>query len=844
MIYRDEDRWRMTKTTHAVTIPVKVLRGSSAKLPCDLTPSDPLDPVYIVLWFREESNIPIYTEGRESLRFRVEYSACSCRSTTVKVLRGSSAKLPCDLTPSDPLDPVYIVLWFREESNIPIYTFDVRGRPLGEGKHRPGSSSISSRSQFDQSSLIIDPVNEDDRGTFVCRVDFRTSPTKYTKVQLVVIVPPEKPKILYLNGTRAETVVGPYNEGEALYLVCETIGGEPLPNVTWTRGGKEVDATSEILGSRVINRLEIQSLTREHFESVLTCEATNYRLSVPEKDFVTIDMNLRPLAIQILTPGSPMSAGREYQMACEVFGSRPQPSVTWTLHGKPLDDHRVNGGSGRNISVSILTLKTKKSDDGATLRCQARNPAAGSGWIEDSAVLGVRYAPELEIALGRNLNGSQIKEGDDVYFECNVDANPDVQRLHWTLDGKKLDEDLGRGIIFSPNTLVLQKVKRSQSGNYRCHARNPEGEGSSRPLRLAVRYAPVCRGEQKTLVGVSLRGTVNVTCSLDARPLQDLTFHWGFNTSTDVVEVSKRRTSASNGTNVLLYSPRTEFEFGTLLCWGQNSVGTQLVPCAFQVLEAGPPEMPSNCSLRNQTTRWLSVTCEANFDGGLPQRFFLELFDAESGKLRKNVTSPKAEFHVESPIDGGSLTLVIYAANDEGRSKSVFLDVRTAMLLDRRQGESSAFPPPLTPFLGIVSGVVGLSIVSLLVARLVYTSRRRERAKRNQEGNPDLIHACPPGKEPEGGAKGREEEAFLQRHVIYGALQAKVCPSSLKALLVERLLFFHSFFTLFSVPSLRMAGKIPWRNGRWEVGRSRILLPDRTGRSVEVEAKAKVKVKA
>ena len=105
---------------------------------------------------------------------------------------------------------------------------------------------------------------------------------------------------------------------------------------------------------------------------------------------------------------------------------------------------------------------------------------------------------------------------------------------------------------------------------------------------------------------------------------------------------------------------------------------------------SGPPEMPSNCSLRNQTTRWLSVTCEANFDGGLPQRFFLELFDAESGKLRKNVTSPKAEFHVESPIDGGSLTLVIYAANDEGRSKSVFLEVRTAMLLDRRQGRPTA----------------------------------------------------------------------------------------------------------------------------------------------------------
>ena len=33
--------------------------------------------------------------------------------------------------------------------------------------------------------------------------------------------------------------------------------------------------------------------------------------------------------------------------------------------------------------------------------------------------------------LGGSLNGSNIKEGDDVYFECEVLANPPPNKITW-----------------------------------------------------------------------------------------------------------------------------------------------------------------------------------------------------------------------------------------------------------------------------------------------------------------------------------------------------------------------------------------------------------------------------
>lgn len=42
--------------------------------------------------------------------------------------------------------------------------------------------------------------------------------------------------------------------------------------------------------------------------------------------------------------------------------------------------------------------------------------------------------PVVSLKMGSNLNPEDIKEGDDVYFECNIRANPKTYKLSWYHD--------------------------------------------------------------------------------------------------------------------------------------------------------------------------------------------------------------------------------------------------------------------------------------------------------------------------------------------------------------------------------------------------------------------------
>lgn len=42
--------------------------------------------------------------------------------------------------------------------------------------------------------------------------------------------------------------------------------------------------------------------------------------------------------------------------------------------------------------------------------------------------------PQVTLSLGSTLRPDDIKEGDDVYFECHIKANPKEHRITWSHD--------------------------------------------------------------------------------------------------------------------------------------------------------------------------------------------------------------------------------------------------------------------------------------------------------------------------------------------------------------------------------------------------------------------------
>ena len=88
--------------------------------------------------------------------------------------------------------------------------------------------------------------------------------------------------------------------------------------------------------------------------------------------------------------------------------------------------------------------------------------------------------------MGASNRHSAIKEGNDVYFECNIKSNPAVSEVTWIVDDELLVTNASKGIIVNNQSLILKNVGRDSRGYYRCQALNSEGEGESDIVRLDV----------------------------------------------------------------------------------------------------------------------------------------------------------------------------------------------------------------------------------------------------------------------------------------------------------------------------------------------------------------------
>lgn len=287
-------------------------------------------------------------------------------------------------------------------------------------------------------------------------------------------------------------------------------------------------------------------------------------------------------------------------------------------------------------------------------------------------------APQLSLGLGSKLRHSHIQEGNDVYFDCSVRANPWVTEIRWYFDGKEVHTNTSAGVIVSNQSLVLQKVSRSQRGRYTCSASNAEGEGESNSVHLRIQFAPVCRTSQKILYGAARQESVKIECTVDADP-PEVNFRWAFNSSTEHLELVNHVTAGTT-TSIATYVPRSEMDYGTLFCWARNSVGSQVEPCVFSVIPAGAPDSVTNCSVTNVTEDSLKVDCNEGYDGGLAQHFIMEVRDSIVQRLRANVTNVKASFTARNLSPGTTFLLVIYSSNAKGRSKAIVLTASTLSL--------------------------------------------------------------------------------------------------------------------------------------------------------------------
>uniref|UniRef100_A0AAG5DBX0 Ig-like domain-containing protein n=1 Tax=Anopheles atroparvus TaxID=41427 RepID=A0AAG5DBX0_ANOAO len=148
---------------------------------------------------------------------------------SVEGVEGRSIELQCPITV--PLSQVYMVLWFKDNAGIPLYSVDVRDKISRQPAHWSAPEVFGSRARFNidksPASLLIKNLKRHDQGIYRCRIDFRTIQTQTYRYNLSVVVLPEQPVVLdrwgrHLNGTK----LGPKEEGDDVVITCRVSGGK------------------------------------------------------------------------------------------------------------------------------------------------------------------------------------------------------------------------------------------------------------------------------------------------------------------------------------------------------------------------------------------------------------------------------------------------------------------------------------------------------------------------------------------------------------------------------------------------------------------------------------------
>ncbi|CAH0728394.1 unnamed protein product, partial [Brenthis ino] len=652
-----------------------------------------------------------------------------------------------------------MVLWFRKSGGKPIFSFDVRGRSFDKALQWSEPGAFGPRARFATvarpASLTLTSVQLDDEGIYRCRVDFKNSPTRNFQIRLVVIVPPHQMLLYDKSGADVSGIVGPLEEGSALVLVCEVRGGRPVPVVSWLIDGTPAP---QYIGEKtdthvVVNRLELQHVRREDLNKTFKCRAANTHLVPPQEKTVRLEMNLAPFSVSLLNRPQQLLARSAATLRCVAEGSRPPAQITWYKDNRSFEKDKVSEHQNETWTVSTLIFTPAPEDHGTTIKCVASNSALPGRSIDDQVKLNVVYSPLVTLSLGSTLNPHDIKEGDDVYFECNVRANPREHRISWYHNDRQVTQNMTSGIILSTRSLVLQKVTRKEAGHYSCRAANARGETSSESVRLRVQYAPVCGMTSPQVVGAALHESLHVRCSVHADPAE-VTFLWQFNNSGESFNVSPARFGTLNGsTSELRYTPATERDYGALTCRGTNGVGQQARPCVFQIVPAARPSPPRNCtvstgndsnwiedSIKEDITDFLIVKCVAGYDGGLPQLVVLEALDSVTGALRFNVTANETNgvAVIMIPVEalwstGNVLRLTVHSKNDKGSSERIVIQALSYQDPERRTDGSHNLMAGMSngAFWAIILTITLCTGAALLVGLFLRRKRTRSASKQH-----------------------------------------------------------------------------------------------------------------
>ncbi|KAK7078905.1 hypothetical protein SK128_015575 [Halocaridina rubra] len=310
--------------------------------------------------------------------------------------------------------------------------------------------------------------------------------------------------------------------------------------------------------------------------------------------------------------------------------------------------------------------------------------------------------------------------------------------LSFQRQGVPLQVNSNNEVEVTEDSLILRSITRSSTGNYTCAAANTEGATTSNTLLVEVKFPPTCSPGQQMVFGAARHEQLHVACNVEAHPLPH-SFRWAMNTSTGLVDIALSHSNSSGSKSIVRYKPQTHLDFGDLLCWGSNDVGTQRMPCVFHIIPAAKPEPVSECVAERNSSMpasYVVVSCMAGWGGGLNQSFTLEVRQkATEEVLEKFSLAASPNFVITGLKVGVPYLLTVTSANSRGSGLPITLSYTPpAASADKvispyTHSALLSFTPLLIILVGVLTGIVTCVGVGVVVSRRRGKWRKKEQVK-------------------------------------------------------------------------------------------------------------------
>lgn len=443
-------------------------------------------------------------------------------------------------------------------------------------------------------NLVLSSLQANDSAQYECEVQQSTLKATAT---VTVLAPPGVP-VIVLNSS-ADSLY----EGQSVTLNCSSFGGNPSPNITWSRNGILLPMTSYYLlqaaqAFGTASSILPWKFTRSDFLANFTCRAQNN--VIPEQTITqTVRYYVRYGPRVSLGNFNPLvlveNSSTSLNCSIDSYPVIDPQSIQWYKDGHYL----ANGATVGFNFVSIL--------DAGNYSCSATNFVNGEGYV----IVDVQYAPRLT-ALGRILNGQfLVPDGSMANISFSVDSNPppsssDSSSYKWFKNGVRITG--GQGPSF-----LMENVQRNESGSiYICQVTNffhpSVGDSSSGvgmgTIKLTVLYRP---GQARVIIEgnniiPSVGDNVTIDCRLDdyGEPMANI--KW----SKDGVDLN------SDGSRLELNSV-TLTDIGNYTCIPSNAMGFGQTDTKFLDIYEPPSwidlTLPDQAVLTDNVTNGFHVSC-------------------------------------------------------------------------------------------------------------------------------------------------------------------------------------------------------------------------------------------